>query len=258
MVARTAPLPNVRRMFVPDPGHVLADADLRLADLQIVIWESGDVGLKTLLRQGVDLHIVNACELLKVPVPPLDELVEDKHPNYPEHKARYGKQRKFSKRWIHGTDYGGMPRTMAIAAGITVAESERLQARWFAMHPGIKQWHDRTREAVERKREIRNVFGYRRVFFDRGEQVFREALAWTPQSIVGRVINTGLVALDKSVYEPLLHVHDSLVIQFPDTIPVPEAKATIRAAMEVPIPYPDPLTIPVSVKCSATSWGHCE
>ena len=42
MVASTIALPNVKKMFIPDEGYTIIDADLKKADLQIVAWEAGD------------------------------------------------------------------------------------------------------------------------------------------------------------------------------------------------------------------------
>ncbi len=55
----------------------------------------------------------------------------------------------------------------------------------------------------------------------------------------------------------LLQVHDSLVLQVPTNL-TPTIYADVKKNMEILIPYPDPLTIPVSIAASTQSWGHCE
>ena len=52
MVASTISLPNVKKMFIPDEGYTIIDADLEKADAQIVAWESGDEELKQIFREG--------------------------------------------------------------------------------------------------------------------------------------------------------------------------------------------------------------
>lgn len=94
-------LPNVRKFFIPDPGYTICDTDLDRADLQVVVWEANDEELKTALRMGVDLHILNGIALDNLEAPPIEELVES-HPNYPEHKARFKRQRQLAKSFIHG------------------------------------------------------------------------------------------------------------------------------------------------------------
>ncbi len=129
-------LPNVRKLFIPDPGYTFFDCDLDRADLQVVVWEADDAELKAMLLEGVDVHAENA-KLLNI-------------------------SRQLAKTWVHGTNYGGSARTMAIHAGISVHQAESMRARWFAAHPGIKRWHDRTEQQLRTKRFVENSFGYRR------------------------------------------------------------------------------------------------
>lgn len=225
--------PNIRRLFIPDPGYTIADADLDRADLQVVVWEANDADLKALLRSGVDVHSENAKTL--------------------------GISRALAKSWVHGTNYGGGPRTMAVNCGITVHQAELMQRRWFQVHPGIKSWHDRTLHQLQTTRSVCNRFGFRRFYFDRVEGLLPEALAWIPQSTVAHVIDEALfnIALNIPEVQVLLQVHDSLVFQFP-THRRAELLPRIREQCQIPIPYPEPLIIPVGLKTSQTSWGDCE
>ena len=252
-------LPNVKRFFVPDYGYTVCDTDLDRADLQVVVWEAEDDELKRALHMGVDLHILNGISLENQEPPPLDELIES-HPNYPEHKKRYARQRQLAKGFIHGTNYGGGARTMAITAGTTVHQAELLQARWFGAHPGIKRWHERTQHLLNTTRTVHNKFGNRRVYFDRPDGLLPEALAWVPQSTVALYINKiwDAVVTQEPRIQVLLQVHDSLVWQAP-TSHFNECKLNFAAiAKTLIIPYDDPLIIPIGFKFSQKSWGDCE
>jgi DNA polymerase I len=241
MVAKTFAFPNIRKIFVPDPGYVMFDMDLDRADLQVVVWEADDPELKSMLREGVDLHIENAKVLFNK---------TDITKSSPE--------RQFAKTFVHGTNYGGGARTMAINSGITVATSEAMQARWFSAHPRIKKWQERV-EAQLRKRFISNPFGHTIRFFDRIEGLLPEALAWIPQSTVACVTNIALERIDRLLPEVELQlpVHDSIVGQFPEE-QLDEIVPKLLKLGKVMIPYPDPLTIPVSIKVSTASWGDCK
>lgn len=157
------------------------------------------------------------------------------------------------------TNYGGSARTMAANCGITVHQSDTMRKRWFAAHPGIFDWHRRVEQSLASHRSVWNAFGYRRMYFDRIEGILPEALAWIPQSTVAIVINTGLVRVFRNLPEIqlLLQVHDSLVMQT-NRVHIPSVFPKIRKLLEVTIPYPDPLVIPVSAKGSYVSWGDCE
>ena len=235
-------LPNVRKLFVPDPGYLIADIDLDRADLQVVIAEAEDEELRQACAEGVDLHRLNASVLFGTPM-----------------AAVTPAQRAFSKAWVHGTNYGGSARTMARAAGCTIAESEKAQTRWFSIHPGIKRWHERVEASLLATRSVTNTFGFRRLYFDRMEGLLPEALAWVPQSTVAIVTNTGLKNIFQRLPEVhlLLQVHDSLVVQYPERLDA-SLRPRLRDACLVPIPYPTPLTIGVGIKLSSRSWGDCE
>lgn len=222
-------LPNIRKLFVPDPGFTFFDLDLDRADLQVVVWEAADTEMKDMLRQGVDMHVENAKLL--------------------------GCARQLAKVWVHGTNYGGGPRTMAQNCGLTIHNAEKMQTRWFAAHPGIKRWQERTADSAKRG-FVENIFGYRWYFFDRFH--LPDALAWQPQSVVGRVINTAWqrIHAESPHIQVLLQVHDSLAGQFP-THRKPEALNTLRKLSTVTVPYADPLVIPVGIKTSEVSWGAC-
>lgn len=256
-------LPNLRLLYIPDVGFIWVDLDLDRADLQVVVWEADDKDLKIALKAGIDLHILNGCLLFGRTIPPLDELVES-HPNYPEHKRRYKVERQFAKIFVHGTNYGGSAKTMAGHTGTTVHAASQMQNRWFGAHPGILAWHRRVSDSLSRTRSLTNKFGYRKIFLDRIENAFTEALAWGPQSTVALVINQGMKNLRKSdIYSKygiqlLMQVHDSCDLQYPIANDSPELRNLIREQFLVKIPYDDPLTIPVGLKFSEKSWGDCQ
>jgi DNA polymerase I len=225
-------IPNVKTIFVPDEGYTFFNLDLDRADLHVVVWEAEDNELKEMLRNGVDFHAENAKVL--------------------------NCNRELAKSFLHGTNYGGSARTMAMNCGIPVHVADVMQTRWFSAHPGIKRWHARVQRMLIEKREVHNAFGYRRHYFDRPDSLLPEALAWIPQSTVACAINRAWVALteEEPTVQVLLQVHDSLAGQFPnDGMPYPDV---IKTLSRITIPYPQYLTIPVSLKTSTESWGACE
>lgn len=223
-------LPNIRKLFIPDAGYTFFDMDLDRADLQVVVWEADDAELKVMLREGVDIHAENAKVL--------------------------GISRQLAKSWVHGTNYGGKPPTMAKNCGITIHQAERMMKRWFEAHPGIKSWHQRVETQLRSKRFVDNKFGYRRYYFERLEGILPEALAWIPQSTVACTINRiWMRVYDEAKYiQVLMQCHDSLGGQFP-TVMLQSAMDDLKRLASIVIPYPDPLIIPVGIKVSNKSWG---
>jgi len=225
-------LPNVRSIFIPDPGYIIADFDLDRADAHIVAWESGDESLKRMFLAGVDIHEENAKVI--------------------------GTGRQLAKSFVHGTNYGGGEKTVAGHCGISVAQARNGQRLWFNAHPRIKEWHERVERQLMQNRTITTVFGRKRMYFDRiSAEIRNQALAYIGQSPVAWVINRGL----RRVYDELpwcqllLQNHDSIVVQFPNDN-VAERINDITQRLRVSIPYPDPLIIPVGCKYSTRSWGE--
>jgi DNA polymerase I len=273
-------LPNVRKMFVPDPGFVIFDVDLAGADAQVVAAEAEDEDLRNAFKAGLDVHDKNARDLWG---PAYSNLAGDKD-NGPK-----SRRRKECKQGVHATNYGGSARTLAVVLGWSVHEADQFQKRWFSIHPGIKRnFHGRIEASIRASRTVKNKFGYRRVYFDRIDECFTEALAWVPQSTVAEVSFRGALQLEEQwdarypespmVVRPLssdrrlagapgvrdertgmlLQVHDSLVFQVPRSHAGAEHLKFIKSSLAVPIPYDDPLTIQWGIAMSEKSWGDCE
>lgn len=237
-------LPNVRNLFVPDPGYTFFDIDLSSADLRIVVWEADEPEFKAMLKEGLDPYTEIAKEFYH------DPSITKKDP-----------RRQTFKSFAHGTNYLGTAKGLAERLGLGVHQAEQTQKWYFGRFPKIKRWQDDLKDQVLKRRMVQNVFGYRCYFFDRIEgTVFNQAAAWIPQSTVACLINRAYVAIDEQYpdIDILLQVHDSLAGQFPSWMG-DDAVRKIVAAAEIPLPYPgDPLTIPVGVKTSKLSWGDCE
>lgn len=276
----TVELPNVRKLFIPDEGHVVFDADLSGADAQVVAWEADDEDLKKAFRSGIKIHAKNAEDVFG------DEYA--KAPGDRQNKGTpKGKLYDQCKRSVHLTNYCGSARTMHLTPEIAwpMQKCYWFQNKWFSLHPRIKQWHQRVESDIRLTRTVSNKFGYRIVYFDRIDSLLPQALAWIPQSTVALITFKGAIQLrltkefrrpgfehytdeellDRWRREPLLRftylgmklqVHDSLVFQLPKTLAA-ETKL-IRQRLSVSVPYRDPLTIPWGLARSETSWGECE
>jgi DNA polymerase-1 len=243
-------LPNVRQLFLPDPGHVILDCDLSGADAQVVAWEANDEDLKNAFKSGLNIHNHNGRTIWG------DKYtVEGRRPG-----ARFT-MRDECKRAVHATNYGTSARTLATTLGWKIADAERFIGDWLGkFHRPIGEWHRRVEFDLNSTRTIRNAFGYRITYFDRPDALLPTALAWGPQSTVALVCAKGGIELSKIPWVTILkQVHDSLVFQIPTHRFTPANLQVIRETLSVPVPYPnDPLVIPWEVAWSATSWGDCK
>lgn len=262
-MSKTTTMPNIRKMFIPDPGYTIFDVDLAGADAQVVAYEAEDHDLIAAFAAGLDVHSKNAEDLWGSA---FTKLSGDKD-NGPK-----SRKRKECKQGVHLTNYGGGAPALAKVLGWTRHEADQFQKRWFSIHPGIKSnFHGRVEASLRTQRMVVNQFGYRRVYFDRIDSCFTEALAWKPQSTVAEVSFRGGLQLELATgtefdsrgnlvktgwVEMLLQVHDSLVFQVRHEHE--NRIAELREGLRYPIPYANPLTIQWGIARSRVSWGDCE
>lgn len=238
-------LPNIRKLSIPDPGCTWFDIDLDSADLRIVTWESDCTWMKDHFKNKRKPYIEVMREYYKNPA-----MTKDSHPR------EYG----MFKALCHGTNYLGTADGLAPRLGLLVHEVERIQRWYFGLAPEIRRWQEEIKKQVAGRRYVENAFGYRNYFFDKIEgTIFNQAVAWIPQSTVACLINRGYVNIDENLpeVEVLLQVHDSLAGQF-EHIHGDWALRRIVEECSVPIPYDDPLVIPVGIVSSKKSWGDCD
>lgn len=242
--------PNIREMFIPDPEMTIFDMDLSKADVNIVAWEGNVKELKAILKAGGDPYMEAAREYYRDPTIVKMRPDGTVHPKYDQFK-RFG----------HGTNYLGTAAGLSQRIGLTVHEVDRAQKWYFGKFPEIKTWHNDLISQIKSHRYVQNVFGNRRYYFDRiDDAVYRQAVAWIPQSTVALYINRIWLSLFETApwIWVLLQVHDSIVGEFPWTRKA-EALSTIKSAAQIILPYPDdPLIIKVGIKTSEKSWGGCE
>lgn len=249
--------PPVRNIFIPDPGWTFFEIDLAGADAQVVAWECDDEDLKAAFRAGVKIHIKNGCDIWG------RDVMYSKDPK--------GKSEPFYtrvKRGVHLTNYGGQETALAIKCEMTIPESRKFRNDWFALHPNILEWHERTMFELQTTGITTNKFGYSIPWFDRPSIPLRnKALAWKPQSTVAHVTEEAMIRIDDEMQENvyferylrlLMNVHDSLGFQ----VKTEYIEAVIPRLYDIlhaiEVPYDDPLIIPWGIKYGSRSWGQCE
>lgn len=232
-------LPPIRQLILPDPGYVLFEGDFERADAQFVAWYADEPELKAIFQAGHDIYTEEARIIHSRPIT-LDE-------------------RQRMKNGTHLTNYGGKARTLASTLGVTVAQAEQFQARWFSRFPGVKRWHRQVYQKLQLSHSIHNVWGFRRFYFERvDEHLLPQALAWLGQSGTAVTINKAMLEVRKlPQVQLLLQIHDSLLGQVLAPL-AQEMFPHIVLKMMVQVPFLDPLCIPVSLKWSDRSWGHME
>jgi uracil-DNA glycosylase len=246
------PMPNLRKLFIPDPGKTWIDFDLPQADARIVAWDADDRELMAIfLDPKADLHNENAKAIFgNKPFIEVDGKMV--HP-----------KRQHAKKGVHAVNYLVGASELAHHLGITVHEADTFIKTWFGAHPAIERWHERIKHEIQTRRFVENIFGYRRYVFERiDDKLIKEIVAWIPQSTTAITINLGIdrvcsnATLQRASVDFLLQVHDSADFQYPTGRA--DIRAKIREDMTIEVPYPTPLIMPPGFKESTQSWGHCK
>lgn len=227
----------IRTLFVPDDGKVFINADLSQAEARVVAYLANESRLINVFAQGGDIHRKNAANIFGV----TEADVTDN-------------QRQLAKRVVHASNYGMGPLTFAKTAGIPAADAKRLLNQYFATYPGIANWQNALKAEVQKKRYLITPLGRKRIFYNQwAESLYKEGLAYIPQSTVADIVNQGLVELwrrrgEVEGLDILLQVHDSILIQVPKEA-LQKGKELIKACLTRPIEINGKvLIIPVDLK----------
>lgn len=220
--------PALRRMFIPDPGWKLCYLDLEQAESRVVgllVWAYiGDPVYLDACESG-DLHTT----VSKLVWPALgwtgDNAADKALAEAPFY--RHFSYRDMAKRGGHGTNYYGLPRTMARHLKVAEPIMVNFQTQYCGLHgkpggafPGIRHWHEHVDRQIRLHSSITTILGRQRIFFGRSDDdaTLREAIAYEPQSVVGDLLNCALWRLWK--YEKRIQilgqVHDAIIFQYPD------------------------------------------
>ena len=233
---------NVRKIFIADEGKVLIEADKKQGEAMIVAWLASELRMKEVFKSGGDIHRKNAGYIFRKS--------ED---------SVTSNERYLAKRMVHASNYGMGSDTMAAYCGMSRNEAQMAQKRYFEAFPNILSWQSKVRKEVKKTRVLTNPFGRRRVFFDRmGEDLFREAYAFVPQSTLVDDVNKGLIELfykGEPRLEILTQTHDSVLVQV-KLEDVSWAIKLMKNCLEQPfLCGGELLTVPVEIKVGE-NWGE--
>jgi hypothetical protein len=247
-------LPNCKEIFIPDNSRMgFANGDYSGADAMVVAYDSDCEWLINFFATSKEkLYVYMAREYLQ-------KDITEKDPWY-----------KRFKMYCHLTNYGGKELKAAQSCGISVFEARRIRQWYFGLCPEIPEWHLRIESTIRARRPITNIFGAEAWYLNLDDPtVLNQAYAWIPQSTIGILVNKGWYnirskegwtypkKLKSTVHigSVKLQVHDALLVQYP-LIDI-TAPQRIKEHMEIILPYPKPLKVPVDLKLSAISYGDC-
>lgn len=220
---------NVRDVIVAPPGCYLFSADYSQVEYRAMAGEAGETSLLEAFARGWDVHQATASMIFNLE---MDAVTK-------QHRYR-GKTQNFSLL------YGQEPPATAAALGITVEEARAMQETYFAKLPAIKAWIERTHEESRRRGYGMTKWGrrcYLPEFSHHLEGVRkagdRQAVSVAIQGSCADVLKLSMIrwyrrAREAGLYHRIrliMTVHDSLVFEVDEAIPIEQVYALVHECM---------------------------
>ena len=210
---------RIRQAFIPEDGWRFLAADYSQIELRIFAHLSGEEALLEAFRRDEDIHTRTAADILHVA--PADVTPE---------------MRRLAKVVNFGILYGISGFGLAQAASIDRAEAQRYIEAYFAAHPKVRAYIDRTVAEGRERGYVATLLGRRRYLPELASRnvqarmgAERMAANAPIQGTASDIIKLAMVRLAAALAERglaarmLLQVHDELLLE------VPEAeRATVR------------------------------
>jgi DNA polymerase I len=246
--ARTELGRRIRAAFVPEPGWRLVAADYSQVELRILAHVSGEESLVEAFRRGEDIHRRTAAEVFGVPLEQVTSAQRD-----------IAKTTNFSV--IYGVTAFGLARGLRI----TSKEAQEYLDRFFARHPKVRAWLDRTVKEGRARGYVETLRGRRRYLPElrsgnpnlRG---FAERMATNApiQGTAADMIKIAMIRMAAALTDArlasrmLLQVHDELLFEAP-----PEEEARLQALAAQVMEGAMTLDVPLKVDVKAgADWAQ--
>ena len=231
---------EIRRTFVPEPGHVFFSADYSQIELRIMAHLSGDANLVEAFRSGDDIHAATAAKIFKKP---LEEVTKD--------------ERRKAKTANFGIIYGISAFGLAERMGVSRTEAKELIENYFLTYPAVKEYMDKSIDLARDRGYILTDFGRRRYLSDinsansvvRG-YAERNAINAPIQGTAADIIKIAMIRIAERMRREgmkskmILQVHDELNFSV-----LPEELETIRKIVVEEMESAYTMQVPLVAEC---------
>lgn len=234
---------RIRRAFVAERGFLLLSADYSQIDLRVLAHLSGDPTLTRSFREGEDIHVRTATELLGITPERVD-----------------ANARRLAKTINFGIIYGMGPQRLATSLGISTSEASDYIKRYFDRLKGVRNFIDETLAKARETGFVTTMYGRRRYLPElhapeggARAQAERIAINTPIQGTSADLIKVAMVRLRAELKglglkaRIVLQVHDELLLEAGDD-QLGEITEVARGEME----HAAELTVPLKVDMK---WG---
>jgi DNA polymerase I len=239
---------RIRAAFIPEDGWRFVAADYSQIELRILAHLSGEGGIIESFQRGEDIHTRTACEVFKVAPEAVTSL-----------------QRTIAKSANYAILYGVSAFGLSQATKIDQKEAQRYINAYFATHPLVRAFIDKTLAEGRERGHVTTLLGRRRYLPDLRSNnpvarnaAERMAMNAPVQGTASDMIKIAMVRVHEALAarglraRMLLQVHDELLFEAPpDEVPAVEALA--REIMGDALPLRVPVIVDVK---SGKDWSE--
>ena len=211
---------SLRSIFIADPGFKFAKCDAKSGESFVVgaiEWNLFNDPTYLEACESGDPHTAVA----RICWPHLDWTGDLKHDKAVAESPYY---RHYSHRFMckklgHGSNYGGMPATLAAQTKLPVEVVIAFQPKYFGAFPAHQRWQDHVKKEIMTKGVLTSLTGRRRWFFGHrtDPDTFRAAIAYDPQGSLADIVNTALLNIWHKNYVIIaLQDHDAITFMYPE------------------------------------------
>jgi len=205
---------ELRRMFVPERGNVLVDADYSQIELRLLAHIADDKTMQQAFLSGEDIHTVTASQVFGVPVEDVTK-----------------QMRSHAKAVNFGIVYGISAFSLAQDIGVSVYEAKEYIQNYLDRFSGVRRYMTEIVEKAKEQGYVETLLHRRRDLPELTASNFatrsfgeRVALNMPIQGTAADVMKLAMVRVfDRLRREApearlLLQVHDELIVECPEAI----------------------------------------
>ena len=239
---------RIRAAFVPEPGWRFIAADYSQIELRILAHVSGEESLIAAFSKGEDIHRRTAAEVFGVELDQVTQAQRD-----------VAKTTNFSV--IYGVTAFGLSRGLAI----TPKQAQEFLDRFFARHPKVRAWLERTVAEGRERGFVTTLLGRRRYIPELRTgnpnlRAFAERMATNApiQGTAADLIKIAVVRMARALEDGgfnsrmLLQVHDELLFESP-AAERERLEALARQVMESAMALEVPLKVDIK---TGADWAQ--
>lgn len=205
---------EIRKMFIPKPGHVLVDADYSQIELRVLAHIADDKVMQDAFSSGLDVHTVTAAQVFGVA---------------PENVTPL--QRRHAKAVNFGIVYGISEFSLADDIGVSRWEAKDYIDSYLAHYAGVRTYMKQVVDQARERGYTETLYGRRRYIpelkasnFNIRSGAERMTLNTPIQGTAADLIKLAMIRVENALNEHypeaklLLQVHDELIVECPEEI----------------------------------------